>query len=92
MASRSSSGAAPTSTPRARRSLTRSTPLRIFDRLASAQLELRTLVDARLAALERERPAFSEIPADTQARTLVDVRLEAKTDLAAIERHATLER
>ena len=44
------------------------TPLRIFDRLASAQLELRSLVDARLAALERARPAFSEIPADTQGR------------------------
>jgi hypothetical protein len=66
------------------------TPLRIFDRLASAQLELRTLVDARLVALERERPAFFDIVADTQATALVD-RLEAKTDLAALERHATLD-
>jgi hypothetical protein len=65
------------------------TPLRIFDRLASAQLRLREQVDARRDALERDRPSFSDIPLDTRARALVDA-LNAESDLAEIDRYATL--
>jgi hypothetical protein len=64
-------------------------PLRIFDRLAAAQLALRETVDARLAELERQRPALGDIAPETEARRLADT-LSATSDIAAVASFTTL--
>ncbi|MEA2360037.1 MAG: hypothetical protein QOI62_3297 [Solirubrobacteraceae bacterium] len=66
------------------------TPLLIFARAATAQRQIRDLLDGRIGALSSRRPSFEVFAAGTTVRTALD-SLSAKTDLAELRRLATLE-
>ena len=54
-------------------------PLRVFGRAASAQQRIRGILDARVTAMEGQRPRIEDFPVGTQVRVLLD-SVSSKTD------------
>jgi hypothetical protein len=66
------------------------TELRLFDRLAQAQLALRERVDSRLLELRHRRPNFADIESGTEARQLVE-SLSSGSAMGALATFASLD-